>query len=90
MIHHKIDCWEVYTSYDRDITHVAYFETEALAAQYMSKHKNCNYMNKRKIRQNYMIFEDLVEVEQYSRENIRKNAIAKLSDIELDVLGIKV
>ena len=90
MIHHKIDCWEVYTSYDRDTSHVAYFDTEALATQFMNKDKNRNYMGKQRVRKNYVVFEDLVEVEQYSKENLRKNALAKLSDLEIEALGIKV
>jgi hypothetical protein len=90
MIKHSIDCWEVYTSYDRDTSHVAYFETEALASQFMSKDKNRNYMGKQRVRKNYVIFENLEEVAQYSKENLRKSALAKLSDLEIEALGIKV
>lgn len=89
MIQHKIDCWEVYTSYDRDVSHVAYFSTESLASDYMSKDKNRNYMGKQRVRKNFVIFEDLKEVEDYSRANLRKNALAKLTDLEKEALGIK-
>lgn len=89
MINHKIDCWEVYTSYDRDTSHVAYFSNESLAISYMNKSKNKNYMGRQRVRKNFVIFEDIEEVEQYSREALRKSALAKLSDLEKEALGIK-
>jgi hypothetical protein len=56
----------------------------------MSKDKNRNYMGKQRVRKNYVIFECLEEVAQYSKENLRKSALAKLSDLEIEALGIKV
>lgn len=89
MKQHSIDCWEVYTSYDRDVSHVAYFATEFLASEFIIKDKNRNYMNKTRHRKNYVIFESLDEVAQYSREALRKSALSKLTDLEIEALGIK-
>jgi hypothetical protein len=89
MIKYSIDCWEVYESYDRDSTHVAYFATESLANQFISGHKNKNYFGKNRNRRNIVIFESLEEVVEYSKENLRKSALAKLTDLEKEALGIK-
>jgi hypothetical protein len=85
----NIDCWEVYESYDRDSTHVAYFATETLANQYISGHKNKNYFGKNRYKKTFLIFDSLVEVEEYSKATLRKSALAKLTDLEKDALGIK-
>lgn len=85
----NIDCWEVYESYDRDITHVAYFATETLANQFINGHKNKNYFSKNRFKKTFVIFDSLEEIEQYSRASLRKSALAKLTDLERDALGIK-
>lgn len=90
MINYNIDCWEVYESYDRDTTHVAYFATEHLAGQFISTHKNKNYFSKTRHRRNIKIFESLEEVVEYSKENLRKSGLAKLTDLEKEALGIKL
>lgn len=90
MINHDIECWEVYSSYDRDTTHVAYFATEALAISYIHANKNRNYLSKNRHRKNYVIFEGLDELELFSKEALRKSAIAKLTKLELEALGVKV
>lgn len=90
MFQHNIDCWEVYSGYDREIRHIAYFETEALAVQYIANDKNKAYMGKNRVKKTYMVFEDLKEVELYSRDNIIKGALAKLSEMEKEALGIKI
>ena len=90
MKRHEIDCWEVYTSYDRDVSHVAYFSSEYLASDYISKAKDKVYMGKQRVRKVFVIFDSLDEVTQYSRENLRKSALAKLSPAEIDALGITV
>lgn len=89
MIQHAIDCWEVYESYDRDSSHVAYFATESLAISFITKHKNRNYLSKNRHRKNYVIFEGLDEMEQYSKAALRKSALSKLTDLEKEALGIK-
>jgi len=84
-----IDCFEVYESYDRDSTHVAYFDTETLANTFISNHKNKNYFGKTRIRKNFVIFESMQDVIEYSRESLRKSGLAKLTDLEKVALGIK-
>lgn len=90
MIQHSIDCWEVYESYDRDSSHVAYFSTETLANQFINTHKNRNYMGKNRHHKNYVIFERLDEIEKFSKEALKKSALAKLTDLEKEALGIKL
>jgi hypothetical protein len=90
MINHSIDCWEVYESYDRDSTHVGYFTTESLANSFISSHKNKNYFGKTRVRKNFVIFESMQDVIEYSQENLRKSGLAKLTDLEKIALGIKV
>jgi hypothetical protein len=68
---------------------VAYFATESLANQFISGHKNKNYFGKNRNRRNIVIFESLEEVVEYSKENLRKSALAKLTDLEKEALGIK-
>ena len=89
MKQHIIECWEVYTSYDRVVNHVAYFGTEYLAAKYIENSKNKNYMNRHKVKKMYVIFDSLEEVEEYSKENLRRSGLAKLTDLEKQALGIK-
>jgi hypothetical protein len=89
MIQNTIDCWEVYESYDRDSNHVGYFTTEVLANQFINSHKNKNYFGKTRIRKNFVIFESMQDVIEYSQENLRKSGLAKLTDLEKAALGIK-
>ena len=85
----QIECWEVYESYDRDSTHVAFFATETLANQFISGHKNKNYFGKNRFKRTFLIFDSLEEIEQYSKATLRKSALAKLTDLEKEALGIK-
>lgn len=89
MIKTSVDCWEVVESYDRASTHVAYFTTEALAVAFIERHKNKNYFSRYHYRKNYVIFESLDDVSTYSKEALRKSALAKLTDLEKEALGIK-
>ena len=90
MKQHIIDCWEVYTSYDRDVSHVAYFDSESLAIAYKTRNKDSNYMGIQRVKKTFVIFESLDDADQYSRESLRKGALAKLTALEIEALGIKV
>lgn len=85
----SIECWEVYSSYDRDTTHMAYFDTEDLAIAFIHQHANRNYMSKNIHRKNYVIFESIEEMDEYSKVNLRKSGLAKLTNLEKEALGLK-
>lgn len=84
----EIECYEVYESYDRDIKKIANFSTEELAKKFRETHPNKNYMGHNKVKATYTIFESLEEAKEYSKEEIRKKALAKLSPQEREALGV--
>ncbi len=81
----EIDAFEVYSSYDRDVRHIAYFSDEKMAKEYMGDDP---YKSVQKVRKTYTIFESIKEAEVYSKEEIRKKALAKLTAQEREVLGL--
>lgn len=89
----KLDCWEVYESYDRDVTHIAYFSSKYLADSFVaSKGPNKNYYSVVHVKKNieYNVCESLEEFDDLLNNTKRKAAIAKLSDEEIKLLGISV
>lgn len=89
MVEHHIDCYAVYESYDRDSRHVAYFSTEGMAKKYIEASKNKAYLSVQRHKKNYVIFENPYEVEQFSKAALRTSALAKLTALEKEALGIK-
>ncbi len=83
----EIECFEVYSSYDRDIRHVAFFSTETLAKEYIATKKG-NYLSYNKVKKNFTIFESLEDAETFSKEEIKKKALEKLTPQEREVLGV--
>lgn len=88
MIEHEIDCYLVYESYDRDVTHVAYFTTEFMAKEYISKHANKNYLGCKSFKRSYRICESIEEYQQLASKTKRAAALAKLTDEEKKLLGL--
>lgn len=86
-----IDCWEVYESYDRDTTHIAYFVNEMLAYDFIqSKGINKNYYSKCHVKKShvYNICESLDEFDQLSVLTKVNAALAKLTKEEKELLGL--
>lgn len=82
----EIDCFEVVESYDRESKHIAYTSTKELAQELVSKSKN--YRSMIAIKKIFVIFETSEDVTTYSKENLRKSGLAKLSVEERLALGL--
>ena len=82
----EIVCWEVYSSYDRDCHHLAYFSTEELANEYK---KTSPYFEVQKVSKVYLICESLEDQEQSQTEILIEKAKAKLTKAELILLGLE-
>ncbi len=80
----EVEAFEVYSSYDRNVRHIAYFSEEKLAKKYAGSDP---YKSVQKVRKTYTIFDSIEEAETYSKEEIRKKALAKLTAQEREVLG---
>jgi hypothetical protein len=61
-----------------------------LAETFKNSHKDRNYMGITQHKKNYVIFQNLDEVAEYSKERLRANALAKLTELEKEALGIKL
>lgn len=87
MIRFQQTCWEVYESYDRDITHIAYASTKSVADQ-IRKSNNDYYREVVEKTFDIIIVESLDEIERLKKETLIASAKAKLSKAELEALGI--
>lgn len=83
MIVHKIDCWEVYESYDRDSTTVAYCSTKSLAIQMKG---TSPYRGYRKFDKTIIVLESMDDAEKLKRQKLIESAKSKLSKEELEEL----
>ena len=82
----EIDCYEVSESYDRNSSVVAYVSTIALAKELVTVKKD--FRSSREFRKTFLIFESMEDVETYSRENLKKTGLAKLTSEERQALGL--
>lgn len=82
----EIDCFEVTESYDRDSKHVAFVSTVALAEKLVATQKG--YRSYQAYKKTILIFETQEDIETYSRENLRKSGLAKLTSEERQALGL--
>jgi hypothetical protein len=84
----EIDCYEV-TEADgggMHSNHVAYVGNKALAEAMVAK--SPNWRNMSKYTKLITIFDTMEEVEANSKANLRKSALAKLTNLEKEALGI--
>lgn len=82
-----MDCYEITESYDRDSQHIAFVSNPSLAQKVVDKQKG--YRSYRPYKKIITIFETAEEMEENSKQNLRKSALSKLTPAEIDALGIK-
>ena len=84
----EIDCYEVTESDGGGMhsNHIAYVSNKELADKLVSKSKG--WRNTSKYTKLITIFDTMEEVEANSKANLRKSALAKLSNLEKEALGI--
>jgi hypothetical protein len=80
----EIDCFEVVSEFDRDITHVGYFATQELADQHVAK--SPNYRRVRPFTKTFLIIEAEGELERASKEKAKEAALKKLSAQDIEIL----
>lgn len=89
MKQYEVDCWEV-TEADgggMHSNHVAYVSTKELAEQMEAKSKGWRSISK--YTKLITIFDTMEEIEANSKANLRKSALAKLTNLEKEALGLK-
>lgn len=88
MKQYEIDCYEVTESDGGGMhsNHVAYVSNKELADKMVAKSKNWRSSNK--YTKLITIFDTMEEVEANSKANLRKSALAKLSSLEKEALGL--
>ena len=84
----EFECFEISETdgggmYDK---HVRYVSTKELAEKIC---KGKVFLSYRPAKQKLVLFDSLEEIEAYDREELRKNALAKLTEAEREVLGFK-
>jgi hypothetical protein len=79
-----IEYWQVDSCYDRDITFIGNFTTEADAKKVASKDSYRSFTKR-----TFTIFDSIEDFENNTREKIRARALAKLSVEEKIALGVK-
>ena len=82
----EMDCYEVTESYDRDSTHIAYVSNTTLANNLVNK--SAGYRSFREYKRVITIYDTMEEIEANSVANLRKSALAKLSEAEKKALGL--
>jgi FPC/CPF motif-containing protein YcgG len=84
----EIDCYEVTESDGGGMhsNHVAYVSNKELADKLVSKSKG--WRNASKYTKLITIFDTMEEVEANSKANLRKSALAKLTNLEKEALGL--
>ena len=86
----EMDCYEVRetdgggTNYD---AHVCFVSSLSLADAVCAKQKGWRHHSK--YTKTYTIFETIEEIEANSKANLRKSALAKLTNLEKEALGLK-
>lgn len=86
MKRYEIECFKVTESYDRDSWTVAYASSQSLAQQIADQQKHYRHVSKHK--QTITVFETMEEFVDQKNENIKKGALAKLTAIEKQSLGL--
>lgn len=86
MKRYEIECFKVTESYDRDSWTVAYASSESLAKQIADLQKHYRHVSKHK--QTITVFETMEEFVNQKNEDIKKAALAKLTDVEKQALGL--
>lgn len=87
MQRYEIDCFKVVESYDRDSWTIAYASSEHVAKQ-IAAHKDKNYRHVTTHKQTIVVVDSLEEYLDLKNENLRKAALAKLTDAEKTALGL--
>lgn len=82
----EVDCFEVTESYDRDSTHIAYVSNMGLAHAIVALQKN--YRSFHEFKKTFVISESMADIDNYSKENLRKSGLAKLTTQERQALGL--
>lgn len=81
----NIDCFEVYSSFDRDSTHIGYFQDE-LDAKHMKSRSHFNEY--RRFQKTFRICETIDDFDCMVAENEKAIALAKLTTREKQILGL--
>ena len=81
-----IDFWQVDECYDKSVTVIGRFTTEAAARALVQK---SNTMYRSVYRHTIMIFDSVEDFDNNTREKLRERALAKLTREEQIALGIK-
>lgn len=84
----EIDCYEVTESDGGGMhsNHVAFVGSKALADEMVAKSKGWRSHNKYK--KLITIFDTMEEIDANSKSNLRKSALAKLTNLEKEALGL--
>lgn len=85
MITHKIDCFIVEESYDRDSKVICYTSSEAVAQSICEDQKF--YRTYRKFDKQYLIVESKDEMQDLKKAKLKEVALAKLTPAEKAALG---
>ena len=88
MKQYEIDCYEVTESDGGGMfsNHLAYVSSQALADQLVAKSKG--WRSASKYTKLITIFDTMEEIEANSKSNLRKSALAKLTMLEKEALGL--
>ena len=84
----EMDCYEVRESDGGGMhdNHVCYVSNPTLAQKMVDKSKG--WRNYREYKKLFTIFDTEEEIETNSKANLRKNALAKLTNLEKEALGL--
>lgn len=81
----SIDCFEVYSSFDRDVTHIGYFQDVQDAKHMKARSPYTEYI---RFQKTFQICESIADYEQMRAENEKAIALAKLTIREKQILGL--
>lgn len=81
----SIDCFEVYSSFDRDVTHIGYFQDEQDAKTMKSRSHFNEYT---RFQKTFQICESIADYEQMRADTEKAVALAKLTIRERQILGL--
>ena len=84
----EMDCYEVREADGGGMSdnHVCYVSSDVLAEQIVAKQKG--YRSYRKYTKLHTIFDTMEEVEANTKSALRKSALAKLTNLEKEALGL--
>lgn len=81
----NIDCFEVYSSFDRDVSHIGYFSNVEDARTMKSKSHYNEYI---RFQKTFQICESIADYDQMKADTEKAVALAKLTIRERQILGL--